>query len=169
MLLTSSGAEVVASDLAFPNSAATLSRLHATLPELRLTKPAPTAETLLLESPDARFEALLAESAANTLWILPGQVNLLEDIARLTVGPFSLDLRVYVEGDRVVLEPEVPPLIQAVIGPLPPVSLRPDLPLGAVIQEVELKPGTLILRGSSQKLQVPLQPQTPKSAAEAGP
>lgn len=157
-LLTSSGGEVVVSDLAFPNSPARLSRLHATLPQLRLTKPAPTADNLFVESPGARFEALLTQEAANTLWTLPGQVKFLPDVARLVVGPFSLDVRVSVAGDRVVLEPQVPPALQAVVGALPPVSFTPNLPLGAVIEEVELHPGAMILRGSNQELQVPLQP-----------
>lgn len=159
-LLTSSGADAVAHELAFPNSPARLSRLRATLPELRLTKPAPTADSLIVESPDARFQALLTEAAANTIWTLPGQVKFLADVARLTVGPFSLDVQISVSGDRVVLTPQVPPPLQGVVGALPPVSLRPNLPLGAVIQEVEVSPGVMILRGSSQRLQVPLEPQT---------
>ncbi|MDP8960143.1 MAG: hypothetical protein M3N32_00690 [Actinomycetota bacterium] len=163
-LLTSRDAEMMVSDIAFPNSPARLSRLHATFPELRLTKPAPTADTVVVESPDARFEALLTEAAANTLWTLPGQVKFLEDVARLTVGPFSLDVQLRVAGDRVVLEPQVPPLLRPVIRALPPVSFRPDLPLGAVIEEVQLQAGTMILQGSSQQLQVPLQPQ-PANAA----
>lgn len=158
-LLTSSGGEVVVSDLAFPNSAASLSRLHASLPALSLTKPAPAANNLIVQSPGARFQALLTEAAANTLWTLPGQVKFLPDVARLVVGPFSLDVRIGVEGDRVVLEPQVPPPLQAVLGFFPPVSFRPNLPLGAVIEEVELHPGAMTLRGSSQELQVPLQPQ----------
>lgn len=158
-LLTASGAEVVVHDLAFPNSPARLSRLHASLPQLRLTKPAPTADNVVLESPDARFQALLTEAAANTLWTLPGQVKFLADVARLTVGPFSLDIQISVAGARVILAPQVPPPLQGVVGALPPVSLRPNLPLGAVIQEVEVTPGVMTLRGSSQRLQVPLQPQ----------
>ncbi len=159
-LLTSRGATTVVHDLAFPNSSARLLRLHATLPELRLTKPAPAADNVILESPDARFDATLTEAAANTLWTLPGQVKFLDDVARLAVGPFSVDIQITVAGDRVVLTPQVPPPLQGVVGPLPPVSLRPNLPLGAVIQEVEVSPGLMNLRGSSQRLQVPLQPQT---------
>ncbi len=159
-LLTASDADVVVHGLAFPNSPAQLSRLHATLPELQLTKPAPTADSIVLESPGARFQALLTEAAANTLWTLPGQVKFLADVARLTVGPFSLDMQISIAGDRVVLTPQVPPPLQSVVGGLPPVSLRPELPLGAVIEEVEVTPGAMTLRGSSQRLQVPLQSQT---------
>ncbi len=160
-LLTSNGGEVVVNDLAFPDSPARLSRLHATLPGLQLTKPAPTADNLLVESPGAHFEALLTQEAANTLWTLPGQVKFLPDVARLAVGPFSLDVRIRVEGDRVVLEPQVPRPLQAVLGLFPPLAFTPNLPLGAVIEEVELRPGIMVLRGSSQELQIPLQPQAP--------
>ncbi len=163
-LLTSRGATTVVHDLAFPNSSARLLRLHATLPELRLTKPAPTADNVILESPDARFDALLTEAAANTLWTLPGQVKFLADVARLTVGPFSLDIHISAAGDRIILAPQVPPPLQGVVGPLPPVSFRPNLPLGAVIEQVEITPGVMTLRGSSEQLQIPLQPQTVDAA-----
>lgn len=156
-VLTAGGAEMVVRDLAIPDSPARLSHLHVSLPELRLTRAASPQDSLVLESPDARFEALLTEAAANTLWDLPGQVTFLADVGRLTVGPLSLDLRVRVTGDRVVLEPQVPPLLQPVVGALPPVSFRPNLPLGAVIQDVELQPQNLIVRGSSRRLEVPLQ------------
>lgn len=159
-LLTASEADVIVSDVAFPDSPARLARLQASFPELRLTKAAPKAATLTLESPDARFQAQVTEAAANTLWTLPGQVIFLADVARLTIGPLSFDVQVRVEGNRVILEPQVPPPLQAVVGALPPVSFRPSLPLGATIQEVKLQPGVLTLRGSAQKLQIPLQPQS---------
>ncbi len=165
-VLTARRAEMVVSDLAFPDSSARLSRLHVTLPELQLTRTASPRDSLVLESPDARFEALLTEAAANTLWTLPGQVTFLADVGRLTIGPLSLDLHVRVVGDQVVLEPQVPPRLQPVVGAFPPVSFRPNLPLGAVIQDVELQPQTLTLRGSSRRLEVPLQSQSRDATSE---
>ncbi|MDP8970636.1 MAG: hypothetical protein M3N52_09135 [Actinomycetota bacterium] len=153
-LLGAEQAQVVATRLRWPGSPASVSRLDGTFQDLRIDRRG--AGPRVLTSSHATLAAEIDESAVNAVWPLPGQVSLLDERARLTVGPVTLDVEVGAEAGDLLLQPRMPPALRPLVDDLPALRLPAMLPHGAVLEEAQVESGLLLLRASGQRLEVPV-------------
>ncbi|HWB70698.1 MAG TPA: hypothetical protein VG452_00645 [Egibacteraceae bacterium] len=157
-LLTADEARVAATQVPWPQSPVSMSRVDATFHDLRVDRrgAGPDGATPLLTSGHATVAVEIDEPAANAVWPLPGQVSFLDETARLTVGPVTLDVEVGAEDGDLVLQPRVPLALRTLVDELPALRLPPMLPHGVVLDEAQVETDLLLLRASGERLEVPV-------------
>lgn len=157
-LLGADQAQVVATRLRWPGSPASVSRLDGTFHDLRIDRrgAGPRGVTPVLTSSHATLAAEIDESAVNAVWSLPGRVSLLDERARLTVGPVAVDVEIRADDGDLVLQPRVPLGLRPLVADFPALRLPPMLPQGAVLEEAQVQSDVLVLRASGERLEVPV-------------
>ena len=140
----------VATDVPLRDTAASLSRLDATLRDVEVPWTWTGEMDGVVRAGEGTFTAELDETAVQALVDLPITVTLEDGVIRGSIAGAQLDATAEVEEGAIVLRPAAGAL--ANLGELR-LPLQ-GLPQGAVVEGVRVEPGVLRLNGSLDDFQV---------------